>query len=77
MDGKTLIFVLSLLIALNAAILLLLNLLHRQMPGPRDWAAGAACITLGVLVSTHHGPSFRFAAVIFSDWLVVVSYNFV
>ncbi|SBW07210.1 conserved membrane hypothetical protein [uncultured Alphaproteobacteria bacterium] len=74
MDSKTLIVVLSLLIALNAAILLLLNRLHGEMPGPRDWACGAACITVGVMVATQHGGRFAFAAVAAGNWLVVAGY---
>lgn len=74
MDGRTLIFILSLLIALNATILLLLSRLHRETPGPREWACGAACITLGVLVGTQHGGGFAFAAVMAGNWLVVIGY---
>lgn len=74
MDGKTLIFILSLLIALNAAILLLLSRMHGEIPGPRDWACGAACLTAGVLVGTQTGGRFAVAAVTAGNWLVVVGY---
>ncbi len=77
MDHKTLVLVLSLLIALNAAILLLLHRLHRQTPGPADWAMGATVIAAGAFLDILHPLPFPEVATILANWLVVAGYALV
>ncbi len=74
MDQKTLVLVLSLLIALNAAILLLLHRLHRQMAGPSDWAMGATCIAAGAFLDLLNPIPFPEVAILLANWLVVAGY---
>lgn len=77
MDGKTLILILSLLIGLNAAILTLLHRLHRQIPGPSDWALGATCIAAGTFLALQHHLPFPLLAMALANWLVVAGYALV
>jgi len=77
MDHKTLVMVLSLLIALNAAILMVLHRLHRQMPGPSDWAMGATCIAAGAFLNLSHPLPYPQIGVFVGNWLVVSGYALV
>lgn len=77
MDHKTLVLVLSVLIALNAAILLLLHRLHRETPGAVDWAMGAICIAAGAFLDLIHPLPYPFAAMLLTNWLVVAGYALV
>lgn len=77
MDHKTLVLVLSLVIALNAAILLLLHRLHRETPGPASWAMGATCIAAGAFLDLIHPLPFPEAAILLANWLVVSGYALV
>ena len=77
MDHKTLVLVLSLLIALNAAILMVLHRLHRQMPGPADWAMGATCIAAGAFLDMIHPLPYPQVGILLANWLVVAGYALV
>jgi diguanylate cyclase (GGDEF)-like protein len=77
MDHQTLVLVLSLLIALNAAILLLLHRLHREMPGPVEWAIGATCIAAGAFLDLIGSLPFPQGAILLANWLVVIGYALV
>lgn len=68
MDGKTLIVVLSLVVALTAAGLVLLHRLHPNLPGLRCWAIGCAVVAAG-LYATAMRESFPLIA--FGNWLIV------
>lgn len=67
MDGPTLIFMLSLLLALTAIAQLLLHLLHSDIAGLREWAIGCALIAVGVLVNGQRGS---FAAIMAGNLLI-------
>lgn len=67
MDANTLVFMLSLLLALTAIAQLLLHILHSDIIGLRDWALGCALIAAGVLANGQRGS---FAAIMLGNALI-------